>query len=64
MVIAARCLTGATEEMKRLWKNFLASVDQVRDSDQEEEDASESREVSLLLESQLSLTFGAEIQSL
>ncbi|KAJ7234425.1 hypothetical protein C8J57DRAFT_1249197 [Mycena rebaudengoi] len=44
MVIAARCPTGATEEMKRLWKNFLASVDQVCDSDQEEEDASESRE--------------------
>ncbi|KAJ7200363.1 hypothetical protein GGX14DRAFT_660279 [Mycena pura] len=39
MIIAARCPTGASEDIKRMWNDGLAAVDDVRAEDEKLEDA-------------------------
>lgn len=39
MIIAARCPTGASVDVKNMWSNCLAAVDDVRAEDEQQEDA-------------------------
>ncbi|KAJ7215970.1 hypothetical protein GGX14DRAFT_541993 [Mycena pura] len=38
MIIAARCPTGASDDIKNMWSNGLAAVDDVRAEDEQQED--------------------------